>query len=277
MNSTPPEHQQKIDDFLARLEQSLAAMEPKVRITAVNEIRAYLHGSIATGKPVDQILEEIGSPEVLALAYQPFDNNGFGSTILGIIQRVLKRHRPKSPSDSNPATERYLTALTGALTAMPEVDRREVVDEIRVHLQDATAAGKPLDEILSRLGPAESLAKAYLVESYLNPKTPGAGWISRTLGLFGLLVFSSLPTLLITSLLAPLGIAFLIAGPVLFTSGICGFFDVSLAPVVRTDLEPWEQVLLGPIMGLVGAACLWVLYRYLRWILKLVRQVASGR
>ncbi|MFM8933096.1 MAG: DUF1700 domain-containing protein [Gemmataceae bacterium] len=183
----------------------------------------------------------------------------------------------RAASGQNPVAERYLYALENALSPMKAQDRQEVVDEIRDHLQDATAAGKPLDEILSRLGPAESLAKAYLVESYLNPKTPGAGWISRTLGLFGLLVFGSLPTLLITSLLAPLGIAFLLAGPVLFTSGICGIFNISLAPMVQSNLGPWAQVFLGPIMGLLGAACLWVLYRYLRWILKLVRQVASGR
>jgi uncharacterized membrane protein len=183
----------------------------------------------------------------------------------------------RTVADQNPVAERYLTALANALTPMKAMEKHELVDEIRAHLQDATAAGKPLDEILTRLGSAESLAKAYLVESYLNPKPSGAGWISRTFGLFGLLVFGSLPTLVISSLLAPLGVTFLIAGPVLFTSGICGFFDVSLAPVVQSDLEPWQHLILGPIMGLVGAACLWVLYRYLRWILKLVRQVASGR
>ena len=58
---------------------------------------------------------------------------------------------------------------------------------------------------------------------------------------------------------------------------ICGFFDVSLTPVVQSNLQPWQEALLGPVMGLVGAACLWALYRYLRWILKLLRQVASGR
>ena len=115
------------------------------------------------------------------------------------------------------------------------------------------------------------------MESYLNPKPSGAGWISRTFGLFGLLVFGSLPTLLITSLLGPLGITFLVAAPIVFTSGICGFFDVSLTPVVQSNLQPWQEALLGPVMGLVGAACLWALYRYLRWILKLLRQVASGR
>ncbi len=179
--------------------------------------------------------------------------------------------------EKNPAAERYLVALRQALTSMPEADRLDVLDEIRAHLQDAMAAGKPLDETLTRLGPAESLAKAYLVESYLNPKPSGAGWISRTFGLFGLLVFGSLPTLLITSLLGPLGITFLVAAPIVFTSGICGFFDVSLTPVVQSNLQPWQEALLGPVMGLVGAACLWSLYRYLRWILKLLRQVASGR
>ncbi len=183
----------------------------------------------------------------------------------------------RATADQNPVAERYLAAFAEALSPMKAAEKQEVVDEIRAHLQDATAAGKPLDETLTRLGSAESLAKAYLVESYLNPKPSGVGWISRTVGLFGLLVFGSLPTLVITSLLGSLGIAFLIAGPILFSSGICGVFDVSLAPVVRTDLEPWQQMILGPIMAVAGASLLWCLLLYFRWVIKLVRHVASGR
>ena len=54
----------------------------------------------------------------------------------------------RTVADQNPVAERYLTALADALTPMKATEKREVVDEIRAHLQDAKAAGKPLDEIL---------------------------------------------------------------------------------------------------------------------------------
>ena len=179
--------------------------------------------------------------------------------------------------DKNPAAERYLAALEHSLSPMKASERMEVIHEIRAHLHDGMVAGKPLDELLNRLGAAELLAKAYLVESYLNPKRFGSGWISRTLGLFGLLVFGSLPTLVITSLLGSLGIAFLIAGPILFSSGIFGVFGVSLAPAVKTNLAPWLQMILGPIMTVAGASLLWSLLLYLRWLINLFRRVASVR
>jgi hypothetical protein len=96
----------------------------------------------------------------------------------------------------HPTAERYLASLDRELAAMPRAERSEVVDEIRAHLHDATAAGQPLGEVLSRLGPAEALAKAYLVESYLNPRPAGLGPLTRTFGLVGLVVFGSFPTLL---------------------------------------------------------------------------------
>ena len=104
------------------------------------------------------------------------------------------------------------------------------------------------------------------------------GDTSSLLGQLGaLLVFGSLPTLVITSLLGSLGIAFLIAGPILFSSGIFGVFGVSLAPAVKTNLAPWLQMILGPIMSVAGASLLWSLLLYLRWLINLFRRVASVR
>lgn len=183
---------------------------------------------------------------------------------------------PTPMETSHPTAQRYLEALERGLSAMASADRREVVSEIRAHLHDAQVAGQPLADVLTRLGPAESLANAYLVESYLNPQPAGATWIRRGLGLAGLVVFGSLPTVLLTSVLGSIGVAFLAAGPALFAAGVCGLFGVSLAPVVQTDLKPWQSILLGPAMGAVGALCLWLMYRYLRWMVCILRLVALG-
>jgi uncharacterized membrane protein len=176
----------------------------------------------------------------------------------------------------HPTAERYLASLDRELAAMPRAERSEVVDEIRAHLHDATAAGQPLGEVLSRLGPAEALAKAYLVESYLNPRPAGLGPLTRTFGLVGLVVFGSFPTLLVSTILGPIGLAFVLSGPLLLASGVCGFFGVSLEPAVQTDLKPWQSVVGGALMSIVGGGCLFALYHYFRWVLKLLRAVVNG-
>ena len=176
----------------------------------------------------------------------------------------------------HPTVERYLSSLDRELAPMPRPERIEVVEEIRAHLHDSTAAGQPLDAVLSRLGPAEVLAKAYLVESYLNPRPTGPGYLTRTFGLVGLLIFGSLPTLLVTIILGPVGLAFLLSGPLLLAAGVCGFFGVSLEPAVQSDLQSWQNVVGGALMAFVGGGCLAALYHYFRWVVKLLRSVVHG-
>lgn len=179
--------------------------------------------------------------------------------------------------ERNPVAERYLAALNQSLEAMNKRDRKEIIAEIRAHFEDATTEGKPLDEVLIRLGPAETLAKAFLVESMLNPGVAGAGLISRSLGLVGLVVFGSLPTLLITTILGSFGLTFVVASPFVFAAGIYGFFSISLAPVIQTDLPPLQLILLGAAMDLFGASCLWGLYRYFQWLIKVFRHAIKIR
>lgn len=174
----------------------------------------------------------------------------------------------------HPTTERYLAALDSALAPMPTAERGEVVAEISAHIDDALEAGRSLPEVLARLGSAEVLAQAYLVEASLNARRTGAGWTTRLAGLAGLLLFGSLPTLLLTALLGSVGVAFVCAGPLLTVSGLCGFFGLSLEPVVRTDMSPWQSVLTGPLLGVMGAVCLAVLYYYLKGLMVLIRRIA---
>jgi uncharacterized membrane protein len=58
----------------------------------------------------------------------------------------------------HPVIERYMTHLETAIGGLDPADRREVLQEIRNHIAEATAAGKSLDVVLESLGPADALA-----------------------------------------------------------------------------------------------------------------------
>jgi uncharacterized membrane protein len=70
----------------------------------------------------------------------------------------------------NPLVERYLTAFSAGLAQLAPSERAEVVAEIRQHIADATAAGRPIDDVLKALGPVEALARAYQLELLVSPR-----------------------------------------------------------------------------------------------------------
>ena len=55
-------------------------------------------------------------------------------------------------TERHPVVERYLTHLQGAIGELDPADRREVLEEIRNHIAEAAAAGKPIDVVLGALG-----------------------------------------------------------------------------------------------------------------------------
>ena len=59
----------------------------------------------------------------------------------------------------HPVIERYMTHLETAIGGLDPADRREVLQEIRNHIAEATAAGKSLDVVLESLGPADALGR----------------------------------------------------------------------------------------------------------------------
>ena len=48
----------------------------------------------------------------------------------------------------HPVVERYMTHLETAIGGLNPADRGEVLQEIRNHIAEATAAGKPLDVVI---------------------------------------------------------------------------------------------------------------------------------
>lgn len=177
----------------------------------------------------------------------------------------------------NPVAERYLDSLNSALSAMAPGERAEVIAEIRNHIAEATAAGKPLDEVLQRLGSAQDLARSYQVEMLLNPRQPGMGWLSRMGALFGLVVMGSLPTFILTILLGSIGFSFTLAGVLVFVAGCTTAVGLGLPPGVQMNVPPWMAILMGPAMFALGAVSLWALYRYLKWAIWAIRKLAFDR
>src|SRR5687767_14090231 len=133
-------------------------------------------------------------------------------------------------TQEHPLIERYLSRLEEGLTLMPPPDREEVVRDIRSHIAEATAAGTPLDSVLTTLGPAETLARAYAVELVLNPppgRPPMSGF-ERFFALAAMLTLTSIPTLVIVVTLGAVGISFVASGFAVFAVGIVDAAGISL-------------------------------------------------
>src|SRR6266567_3226160 len=79
----------------------------------------------------------------------------------------------RSPMDLDPnASQRYLDELRRQLARLPEPERDDAVKEIASHIGYAQQAGLPLAAILSRLGDAALLARAYESDYFLQQPIP---------------------------------------------------------------------------------------------------------
>lgn len=184
-------------------------------------------------------------------------------------------------TQEHPLVERYLSRLQDGLKLMPPADREEVVRDIRSHIAEATAAGTPLESVLTTLGPAEVLARAYAVELVLNPapgRPPMSGF-QRFFALAGILALTSIPTLVIVVTLGAVGVSFVASGFVVFAAGIIDLLDISL-PFIEdpiSDVHPAFAVAIGPVLIVLGAAALTGLSKYLRWLARTVSRTLPSR
>lgn len=173
-------------------------------------------------------------------------------------------------TQEHPLVERYLSRLHDGLKLMPPSDREEVVRDIRSHIAEATAAGATLDSVLTSLGSAETLARAYAVELLLNPAPgqPPMSGFQRFFALAGLLALTSIPTLVVVVTLGAVGVSLVASGFAVFVAGIVDALGIGL-PFVdgpASDVHPALAVAIGPILASVGSASLWALWKYLRWL-----------
>jgi hypothetical protein len=176
--------------------------------------------------------------------------------------------------DEHPLTEKYLCAFEAALAAFNVPEKTEVVVEIRSHIAEALAEGKPLASVLAALGPAEDLARGYAVELTLNPRSDRKhSLVLRVLRLIGILFVGSLVTFVVVSLLGTIGIGFTLSGLVMTVVATIEATGIHLPFVQLGGMPPSVFILGGLGIFLVGAGALYLLRLYLRFLVATSRRV----
>jgi len=161
----------------------------------------------------------------------------------------------------------YLSRLRASLKRLGDKERDEIVQEIRDHITDASGAGRDVAEILRSLGPADQLARAYMLERTLYAPSEEMGGTMRALTLIGLLVVISLPAFAVCVALGSVGFALTVSGVAVFAAGAVEIVRPGTVPDMT--VAPWLCLLIGPVLLLVGGAALSGLYFYVRSIIRL--------
>lgn len=173
-------------------------------------------------------------------------------------------------------TDKYLAALEAALANLAPTEREEVVAEIRQHIADASAAGKPIDEVLQKLGPVDALARAYQLELLVTPRAsaPAQSSSDRWLKIIGLLALGSLPTFIIVVVLGTIGLTFTVTGIGLVLAGAAD--QVGALPAwVEMNAEPWFAIVVGVMLFVLGVLSSWGTVAYIRFVVRAVKRVTS--
>jgi uncharacterized membrane protein len=175
---------------------------------------------------------------------------------------------------THPLVDRYLAAFDAALKDLAPAERAEVVAEIRQHITDATAAGKPIDEVLQSLGAVEALARAYQLELLVKPGTAASSQprSDRWLKILGLIAVGSLPTFVIVVTLGTLGLSLSLSGLAVIMAGAADSVG-ALPSWVSNDVEPWLAIVLGVVITLVGVLCSIGTVAYVKFVVRLVRRI----
>jgi uncharacterized membrane protein len=160
-----------------------------------------------------------------------------------------------------------------ALKSFECAEGDEIMRDLRGHIEEAQAMGKPLDAVLTSIGPAEALARAYAIELELNPR--GARF-RRTAGgvlrVVGILAAASIVSLLVVGALGSIGLGLTVSGLGLIVIGALEAAGVHLPDVQLAGLSPWIVIAIGPVMGVIGLAAFVGLWIYLRALARTLRR-----
>lgn len=181
-------------------------------------------------------------------------------------------------TQEHPVVDRYINALKDAIKACTPSDQQEIVQEIRNHIAEATAAGKPLPAVLESLGSADTLARAYVVELVLHPtaKRP-LDSLTQFVTTAALVAVGSLTTLVVVTALGSIGATFVVAGLVTLIIGLLEATGLHLAGVQTGGIAPVWIILMGPVGIALGLGSLLGLRRYVRFLVRTLRAGLPGR
>ena len=175
-------------------------------------------------------------------------------------------------TSDHPVVELYMKTFEDALRAFDCGQGSEIARDLRGHIAEAQAMGKPVDEVLASIGPAEKLARAYAVELELNPRGEK---LKRNLGAIlrvaGILTAASFVTFVVVMVLGVIAVSFVPTGiAVIVFSGVeLSGYDV---PFLRLGpLHPLGGIAAGVIVTLLGLLAGWGLKRYLRALINTLR------
>ena len=175
-------------------------------------------------------------------------------------------------TEENPLIARYMSRFEEALQIHKLREWRDIAADLRSHIAEAQGYGKPLDEVLAALGPADALARAYAVELTMNPPNTRANLIMRWLKVAGMLAAGSFVSFIVVSFLGPIALAFTGSGIVIIVITAIEAAGVHLPNVQLAGLHPLLVMLLGPPMIAIGLGAGWLLWLHARFVVRVVRR-----
>jgi uncharacterized membrane protein len=162
--------------------------------------------------------------------------------------------------------------MTQFADAMKEFDfpeLEEVANEIRNHIAEARAAGRPLDAVLESLGPADMLARTYAAELLLNRSSSGRFQsVGSFLRVTSLVAVVSLVSLAVVGVLGSMGVGFIASGLTIITIGALEQAGIHLSGVQMAGVSPLVAMALGVAVLVVGGGAWIGLRLYVRLVIR---------
>lgn len=175
----------------------------------------------------------------------------------------------------NPLIERYMQSFESALRRYDLSEEKEIAADLRSHIDEALAYGKPLDDVLQAIGPADVLARAYAVELKLNPRESSGKAVARILSVITILPATGLLSFIVVAGLGSLALGFLASAFAMIVIGAIEAIGVHLPHVQLAGVHPLLVVGMGLVTMLIGLVTGWALWLYVRAMVGMLRRLLA--
>ena len=172
----------------------------------------------------------------------------------------------------HPVAARYLSRLNTSLSDIDVSERAGILEEMRNHIAEAHASGKSIEDVIESLGPADLLARAYAVELLMNPRDKRGRNLKKWIKAAAIVAASSVATFLVFVALGSIGIALTASGAGIFVIGALEASGIHLPGVQLNGLPPVAVMLIAPLLLVAGAAALFALRGYVRFLARTLRK-----